>query len=167
MEAAVEFILDLVLYIFIGAFLLGFCLNLATGSGRALRCCLGTLAALFALAAAVGLVLSGGLLIFLLFQLVILLLLILFTVFLGGLCGSAVLALARDHGARKRVAPQELGEHLPAEEFATREGIETERVLARIRSGYYKGGKSGGRWYVHRAELTQPGPAAGGADGAA
>jgi hypothetical protein len=155
MEAAVELVLDLVLYLFVGAFLLGLCLNLVTGSGRALKYCLSAFAVLFGIAAVAGLVLSGGLLIFLLFQLIILMLLFLFTIFVGGLCGSGVLRLVQDYAARKTVAPQDLTEHLPLAEFAEREGIDVERVLARIRSGYYKGGRFAGAWYVHRAELSR------------
>lgn len=154
MEAAVGFVLDLVLYIFAAAFLLGLCLNLVTGSGRALKYCLSGFAVLFAIAAVIGLVLSGGLLIFLLFQLIILMLLFLFTVFVGGLCGSGVRALWQDFAARKTVAPQDLADYLPVAEFAVREGIDTERAVARIRSGYYRGGKFAGHWYVHRTELS-------------
>jgi len=156
MEAAVGFVLDLVLYIFVGAFLLGLCLNLFTGSGRALKYCLSSIAVVFAIGAGVGLLLSGGLLIFLLFQLIILMLLFLFTLFAGGLCGSGLRSLGRDFAARKTVASGDLAEHLPAGEFAQLEAIEPERVLARIRSGYYKGGRFAGHWYVHRSELSQP-----------
>lgn len=155
MEAAVGLVLDLVLYIFVGGFLLGMCLNLVTGSVRALKYCLGGFAILLTIAAVVGLVLSGGLLIFLLFQLIILLLLFLFTVFVGGLCGSGVRKLLHEWQARKKVTSQDLVDHLPVAEFAAQENIETERAMARIRSGYYKGGKFSGQWYVHRSELTQ------------
>jgi hypothetical protein len=155
MEAAVGLIKDLVLYIFFAAFMLGLALNLATGSGRALKYCLGGLALLFAIAAGVGLVLSGGLLIFLLFQLVILILLFLFTLFVGGLCGSAVLKLLQDSDARKSVQLHELDEFLSVAEFAAAEDLDAARVEARIRSGYYKGGRFQGQWYVHRSELTR------------
>lgn len=154
MEAAVDLVLDLVLYIFVGAFLLGLCLNLVTGSGRALKYCLSAFGLLFGIAAVAGLVLSGGLLIFLLFQLIILMLLFLFTIFVGGLCGSGVLRLVQDYAARKTVAPQDLADHVAVAEFAALEDIEAERVLARIRSGYYRGGRFAGAWYVHRAELS-------------
>ena len=155
MEAAAGLVLDLVLYLFAGAFLLGLCLNLVTGSGRALKLCLSSFAVMFSGAAVVGLILSGGLLIFLLFQLIILMLLWLFTLFVGGLCGSGVRKLLQDHDSRKLVSQQDLADYLPVAEFAAAEGVDVERALARIRSGYYKGGKFAGQWYVHCAELTQ------------
>ncbi len=155
MAAAVGFVLDLVLYLFAGAFLLGLFLNLATGSGRALKLCLTGFAVMFAGAAGVGLILSGGLLIFLLFQLIILMLLWLFTVFVGGLCGSGVRKLLQDLDSRKLVSREDLADYLPVAEFAAAEGVDVERALTRIRSGYYKGGKFEGQWYVHCAELTQ------------
>jgi hypothetical protein len=155
MEAAVGFVLDLVLYLFVGAFLLGLFLNLGTGSGRALKVCLSGFAVMFAGAAVVGLILSGGLLIFLLFQLIILMLLWLFTLFVGGLCGSGVRKLLQGLDSRKVLRQQDLADYILVAEFAAAEGIDAERALARIRSGYYKGGKFAGQWYVHCAELTQ------------
>jgi hypothetical protein len=152
MQAAVEFVLNLVLAVFGGAFLLGLILNFLTGSGRALKYVLVGFALLFGVAAVVGLAVSGGLLIFLLFQLIILMLLFLFTLFVGGLCGSGLRGLLQRHGARKTLRPEQLGDYVEVALFCAAQGEDEERTLARIRSGYYQGGSCRGRWYVHKSE---------------
>lgn len=157
MEAVVGLIEDLLLYLFAAAFLLGLLLRLFTESMRALHWCLGGLSLLFATGIIAGFVLSGGLLIFLLFQLLIFVLVLLFTVFAGAVCATGILRLRQLQGARKTLDAAAAAEQLAVEEFAALEGIEVERALARIRSGYYKGGQHAGRWYVHRSELTPRG----------
>lgn len=154
MEATMELVKEFVFYIFSFAFLLGLFLHLATGSVRAIQYCLGGLTAIFIVGAIVGLVLSGGMLIILLFQLIIVVLVLFFTIIAGALCGGGIRMLLDGKRASKNLSEHDIADYVTVTEFCLLEGVEEERALARIQSGFYKGGCLEGCWYVHKSELA-------------
>jgi len=149
-----ELVKQFVFYIFSFAFLLGLFLHLATGSVKVIQYCLGSLTAIFIVGAIAGLVLSGGMLILLLFQLVIVVLLVFFTIIAGALFSGGIRMLLDGRRDRKSLSKPEIADYVTVTEFCLLKGVEEERVLARIQSGFYKGGCFEGCWYVHRSELA-------------
>ena len=112
------------------------------------------LSAVFTLLIILGFVFSRGLLIFLLFQIIALILIWYMCVVVGAVCGGGVYSLRHKHAPGKKLTQAELGDYLPAADFAAQEGVEVERALARIRSSYYRGGQYEGAWYIHKSERS-------------
>jgi hypothetical protein len=139
------------------AFLAGLGITAVTGSMKPVKTFLWVLTGLFTLLIAAGFVFSRGLLIFLFFQIVALILVWYMFVVFGAVCGGGLYSLRHRQATGKRLSPSELGDYLPAADFAAREGIEEERALARIKSSYYRGGQYEGTWYVHRSEQSADG----------
>lgn len=134
------------------AFLSGLAITALTGKVKPVKNFLWALTALFTLAIIIGFIFSRGLLIFLLFQIIALILIWYMFVVIGAACGGGIWLLRHRRAVGALITQADLGEYVPLTEFSALEGIEEERALARIRSGYYRGGSYGGRWYVHRSE---------------
>jgi hypothetical protein len=135
-------------------FLVGLVLTAITGRTRPIKIFLAMLSALFALLIAIGFFFTPFV-IFLLFQIIALILVWDMCVVVGAVCGGGIYALRHRQPVGKRLMREELTEYLPLAEFAAREGIDEERALARIRSGYYRGGSYEGAWYVHASEQSR------------
>jgi hypothetical protein len=135
-------------------FVIGLLLTASTGRTRPVKIFLALLNGLFTLLIAVGFFFTPFV-IFLLFQIIALILVWDLCVVVGAVCGGGIYSLLHKQPVGKHLVQGELGDYLPLAEFAAREGIDEERALARIRSGYYRGGSFGGAWYVHASEQSQ------------
>ncbi|HTQ99801.1 MAG TPA: hypothetical protein VMH83_07420 [Candidatus Acidoferrum sp.] len=138
------------------AFLAGLLLAAFTGSARVVKIFIAVVSAIFAVVAIAGLALTHGLLVFLLIQLIVVVILLDFVVVIGAVCGGGIYLLLHRKWS-PRLHEQELAEFLPVTEFAAQEGIDEERILARLKTGYYRGGRYRGVWHIHRSELTRDG----------
>ena len=151
--------MDLVAAIAIGvvavAYFSGLLLTASTGSVRPVKVFLSVLSIIFGVASVVGLIFSRGLLVYLLFQIIAAILILYFVVIFGAACGWGIYALQHKKPRGKPLSKLDIGEYLPAAEFAMLEGITEERALARIKSSYYQGGLYEGAWYIHKSELAQ------------
>lgn len=136
-------------------FLVGLILTASTGSARPVKIFLVLLSGLFTLIIGVGFFFTPFV-IFLLFQIIALILIWDMCIVVGAVCGGGIYSLRHKQPIGKRLAPGDLTDYLPLAEFAAREGIDDERALARIRSGYYRGGSFEGAWYVHASEQSAP-----------
>ena len=139
------------------AFVAGFLLTAITGSARAVKVFLAILATVFGVGTIAGLIISEGLLVFLLLQIISLMIVLCLVVVLGAACGGGLYMLLHRQPRGIRLSKAELEDYLPAADFATLEGITQDRALGRIKGGYYRGGLHEGSWYIHKAELTQIG----------
>ncbi len=135
-------------------FLSGLLITAATGAAKPVKTFLWVLTGVFTVILIIGFVFSRGLLIFLLFQIVALIIIWYMCVVFGAACGAGIYAW-RTKQATKRVAEADLGDYLKVSEFCALEGIDEERALARIKSGYYRGGQFGGAWYIHNVEQVR------------
>ena len=149
-----EIITDIILYTLLAAFLSGFCITAISGSGKAVRIWLFLLLLVFTGFTIYGFMLSGGLLVFLVFQLVIVLLILVFVIIAGAAAGGGIYVLMHKKSTGRKITESELGDYLSLTDFAETEGVTEERALARIRSGFYSGGNCRGKWYVHKSELS-------------
>ena len=136
------------------AFVIGLVITAATGSARHVKLFLAILSAILGVVTVAGLIFSRGLLVYLLFQLISLVLVLYLVVVVGAVCGGGIYILRHKKPVGLKLGPSELVEYLPAAEFATLDGITEERALARIKSGYYRGGRHAGAWYIHKSELS-------------
>lgn len=140
------------------AFIAGLLCTVDSGSVRNVKILLGVLTLLICTGFAAGLVFSRGLLILFLFHLITLICVLSVFIIVGAACGGAIYLYRHQKPPGKSLDKAELGEYLPAAEFATLEGISEERALPRIKSGYYKGGLHQGAWYIHKSELSENKP---------
>jgi hypothetical protein len=136
------------------AFLCGLLITAIAGTAKPVKTFLWVLTGVFTLLIIVGFVFSRGLLIFLLFQIIALILVWYMFVVVGAVCGGGIYSLRHKQPAGKKLTQAELGDYIPAADFAAQEGVEMERALARIRSSYYRGGQYDGAWYVHKSEQS-------------
>lgn len=136
------------------AFLCGFAITAITGSVQRVKVFLWALSAVFTLAIIFGFFFTRGALIFLLFQIIALILVWYMCVVFGAVCGGGLYQLRHRRQLGERLTREQLGDYVPVAEFCAREGIDEERVLARIRSGFYRGGTCADGWYVHRSEQS-------------
>lgn len=134
-------------------FAIGLLLTATSGKARPVRIFLWILTALFTLLIGVGFLFTPFI-IFLLFQIVALILIWDMCVVAGAVCGGGLYALRHKRAAHTLTAA-DLAEFVPLEDFCTHEGVDAERVRARISSGYYRGGAFDGKWYVHRSEQSR------------
>ena len=138
------------------AFGSGVLITALTGSARNVKIFLAIVAAITGVATGAALVLTHGLFTYLLFQLVAAVLLLFLIVVAGAVCGGGLYLLRHRKTVGLRLTAADLDHYLPSADFATRERITEERALARIKSGYYRGGRHAGAWYIHESELSQP-----------
>ena len=136
------------------AFMSGLLLTAVTGSARLVKIFLGILALVFCAGIVAGFVLSKGLFVYLLFQIIALAVALVFAVILGAVCGGGIYLLVHKKPPGTKLTKLIIGEYLPIAEFSTLEGITEERAVLRIKGGFYRGGTYEGNWYVHKAELS-------------
>lgn len=149
-----ELVKQTALYTVAIAFLAGMLLTAITGTARSVKIFLAVMSAIAAAGIVIGMVMSGGLLIYLLFQLVALVIGLCFIVIIGAVCGGGMYALLHKQKPGKPLSEAELANHLPLAEFCLREGVDEERATVRLTSSFYAGGRYQGRWYVHKSELS-------------
>lgn len=149
-----ELVKDIALVVFFLAFLAGVLMTVFTGTARILKIVLGILSVLFIFLSIPGFILSGGWLIFLYTQLIVLWLIIYGVMITGAVAGSGLFLLLHQRRIGDDITQEDLRDYLPISEFAARENLDEDRVLGRIRSRYYRGGRFSGAWYVHQSELT-------------
>ena len=140
------------------AFVSGMVITAVTGRAKPVKTFLWALTALFTLLIVLGFIFSQGLLIFLLFQIIALILIWYMFVVIGAVCGGGIYSLRNRRQVGTRMTQAELDDYVPVEEFCALEGIDADRALARIRSGYYRGGAFGKNWYIHKSEQSRPAP---------
>lgn len=140
------------------AFLSGLAITAITGRAQPVKKFLWVLTALFTVLIIAGFIFSSGLLIFLLFQIIALILIWYMFVVIGAVCGGGIHSLRHKRQVGARITQDELGDYLPVNEFCALEGIDEDRALARIRSGYYRGGSLGKAWYIHKSERAPHAP---------
>lgn len=150
-----DFITDLALIVSLVSFLCGLLITAISGSAKGAKIFLGILSALTIIALLIGLIVSGGLLVFLLFQLITLVLIIFFTIIAGAVAGGGIYKLIHKHSAFKQLKEEDLKDYLSLAEFATIEVIDKERAQGRIKSGYYDGGKYKNALFIHKSELSK------------
>lgn len=152
-----DILLDSIYFLAALFFAIGFLLTATSGRARPVKIFLGILAALFTLLVGIGFAFTPFV-IFLLFQIVALVLIWCMCVVAGAVCGGGLYAW-RHRRNTGNLGEAELGDFVPLAEFCRLEDVDEERALARIRSGYYRGGAFNGTWYVHRSERSrQPVP---------
>lgn len=149
-----EFLTKIAVNVSLITFLAGFLITAVSGSARAIRYFLAALTGIFILATIAGFILSRGLIIFLLPQLIVLLILIFFVIIAGAACGGGLYVLIHKKSRGGKLSAQEIEDYLPISEFSEIEGITEERALGRIKNGFYHGGRYEGGWYVHKSELS-------------
>jgi hypothetical protein len=135
-------------------FLIGLLLTATSGKAQPVKSFLWILTALFTVLIGIGFVFTS-LIIFLLFQILALILIWYMCVVAGAVCGGGLYAFRHKRRATNSLTAAELGDFMPLAEFCREEDIDEERALARISSGYYRGGAYDGRWYVHRSEQSR------------
>ena len=136
------------------AFLTGLLITATTGSAKPVKTLLKVLTIIFTLLLVASYIVFH-LIIFLAFQIIALILIWYMCVVIGAVCGGGIYSMLHRQPTGKPLTQEELGEYLPAADFAAREGIDVERALARIKSSYYRGGQFEGTWYIHRSEQSR------------
>lgn len=135
------------------AFITGLLLTATTGSAKPVRTLLKAVSITFAVLL-IGSYIAFRLVIFLAFQIIALVLIWELCIVVGAVCGGGIYSLRHKQPVGRKLTQDELGDYLPAADFAAAEGIELERALARIKSSYYRGGQYDGAWYIHRSEQS-------------
>jgi prepilin signal peptidase PulO-like enzyme (type II secretory pathway) len=148
-----DFVFDLTIYVLTAAFISGFLITVLTGSGRGIKILLIVLSVLFTLIVIPGFIVTRGLLIFLILQLISMLIIIFMFIIVGAVTGAGIYSLIHKKKS-KNLDKDLIHEYLSLGEFSEKEGITEQRALSRIKSGYYHGGLYAGNWYVHNSELT-------------
>ena len=148
-----DFVFDLTIYVLTAAFISGFLITVLTGSGRGIKILLIVLSVLFTLIVIPGFIVTRGLLIFLILQLISMLIIIFMFIIVGAVTGAGIYSLIHKKKS-KIVGKDAIHEYLSLGDFSEKEGITEQRALSRIKSGYYLGGLYAGNWYVHNSELT-------------
>lgn len=135
-------------------FVIGLLLTTFSGRARPVKIFLWILTALFTVLIGIGFAITPFV-IFLLFQIVALILVWFMCIVAGAVCGGGLYSLRHKRKAANSLVETELNDFVPVSDFCRQEGVDEERALARIRSGYYRGGAFNGRWYVHRSEQSR------------
>ena len=149
-----ELVQQTALYTVTIAFLAGVLLTAITGSARSVKILLAVLTGLVAVGIVAGMIISDGLLIYLVFQLIALVIALYFIVIIGAVCGGGVYALLHKQQPGKLLHQSDLVDYLPLTEFCAQEGIDEERATVRLTSSFYAGGRYQGHWFVHKSELS-------------
>lgn len=134
-------------------FLAGALITAISGKARPVKIVLAGLSGILFIALVAGVVFTRGLLIYLLFQVIILIILLDFVVIAGAVCGGGIYLLLHRKPTQALDA-NNLTDYQSVKEFAALEGVEEERLIARIKSGFCKGGRYGGEWYIHQSERS-------------
>lgn len=149
-----ELLTRTLLYATLAVFCTGVLITAISGSARAVKLLLAGVTALLVLALAGGLIFTRGLLIYLTFQIIALVVMWYLVLIAGAVCGGGIYLLLHRKPPGKALTQAELSDYLTLTEFCAREGVDAERAEARIRSGYYTGGRVDGVWYIRRSELS-------------
>lgn len=149
-----ELVKDIAFAVFFLAFLGGFLTTVFTGTGRILKILLVILTVIFILVSVAGFFFTSGWLIFLYTQLIVLWLIIYGVIVTGAVTGGGIFLFLHKRQIGDAIRQENLDEYLPLGEFAVRENLDEDRVLGRIRSRYYRGGRFQGIWYVHKSEMS-------------
>ena len=149
-----ELIKDIALVVFSLAFLAGFLTTVFTGTGRILKILLVVLTVIFILISIAGFFVTSGWLIFLYTQLMVLWLIVYGVIVTGAVMGGGIFLLLHKRRIGDNITLDDVAEYLPLDEFAALENLDEDRVLGRLRSRYYRGGRFLGNWYIHRSELS-------------
>ena len=148
-----DIVIDLTIYVLTAAFISGFIITVLTGSARGIKILLIGLSVLFTVVVIPGFIVTNGLLIFLILQLISMLIIIFMFIIVGAVTGGGIYNLI--HKKKNKIVGEDvIHEYLSLGEFSEKEGITEQRALSRIKSGYYHGGLYAGNWYVHNSELT-------------
>lgn len=142
------------LYITLAVFITGILITTLTGSARAVKLVLAGVTALLVLALAAGLIFTRGLLIYLTFQIIALVVMWYLVLVAGAVCGGGIYLLLHRKPPGKVLTAADLADYLALAEFCRLEGVDADRAEARIRSGYYAGGRFDGTWYIRKSELS-------------
>jgi len=151
-----ELIADITVYVFSAAFISGLLITAVSGSVRALKIYLIVLSALSIFGMLIGLIFSGGLLIFLLFQTITLVIIIFFFIIAGAAVGAGINQLIHRKSCFKKLKENDLVDYLPLPVFCEMEGLAEHRVFSRVKSGFSEGGLYKGNLYIHKSELSDP-----------
>lgn len=135
-------------------FFAGVLITAVTGAARPVKVLLVILSGIFAIALLGGLIFSRGLLVYLLFQIIALIIILYFLVIAGAVCGGGIYALLNKKAVGTKVRSEDMVNYVSVAEFATLAAIDKERAMARIKSGFYQGGRHKGLWYIHKSELA-------------
>jgi hypothetical protein len=148
-----QLVQNFAILIFSFFFILGFFCKVISGSSKAVKYCLGIIGALFFVGALIGLALSNGFLIFVLPQIVVLAIVFIMVTVVGALFGGFVQKLMKKSASTSKISTHNFSDYLPIAEFSVSKALQEEKVIQRIKSGFYQGGQFEGRWYVHQSEL--------------
>jgi len=149
-----ELVKDIAIAVFSLAFLTGILTTVFTGTGRNLKILLVILTILFLVISIAGFFVSSGWLIFLYTQLIVLWLIIYGVIVTGAVVGGGFFLFLHKRQVGETVSDGNIKQYILLSEFAALEELDEDRVLGRIRSRYYRGGRYDGTWYVHQSELT-------------
>ena len=72
----------------------------------------------------------------------------------GAVVGGGFFLFLHKRQVGETVSDGNIKQYILLSEFAALEELDEDRVLGRIRSRYYRGGRYDGTWYVHQSELT-------------
>ena len=122
-----DIVIDLTIYVLTAAFISGFLITVLTGSGRGIKILLIGLSVLFTLVVIPGFIVTRGLLIFLILQLISMLIIIFMFIIVGAVAGAGVYTLIHKKKS-KMVEEDVIHEYLSLGEFSEKEGI-TEQAL--------------------------------------
>lgn len=147
-----EYLKEFAIYFCCFFFILGFACTFLNGSIKTVKTCLTVIAIMFFLGSLAGLIFSRGLLIFLLPQLLVFYIFIALMIILGAAAGVLVHRGRKEISSSDKLKASNLAAYLPLPEFLSATGLEEDRVIKRIKSGFYLGGVFQGQWYVHKSE---------------
>lgn len=148
-----DYVKDIASYVSIFFFIVGLLSTVFNGSIKTVKITLSVLGIFFFLVALAGLIFSKGLLIFLIPQLIVLFILVFIVVIIGAATGVAIDKARRNHSAEIKLKTLDKTQYFPVAEFSQSVDVPEERIIQRIKSGFYKGGVHKGQWYINKAEL--------------
>ncbi|MES2603891.1 MAG: hypothetical protein V4603_03080 [Pseudomonadota bacterium] len=151
-----ELATNLAIAVAVLCFMAGMLITAITGAAGPVKRLFVILTGIFAIALLGGLIFSRGLLIYLLFQIIALIIVLYFLVIAGAVCGGGIYALLHKKAPGSKLRSGDLADYVPLAEFAALSAIDVERAMARIKSGFYQGGRHKGAWYIHKSELPSP-----------
>ena len=117
-----DFVFDLTLYVLTAAFISGFFITVLTGSARGIKTLLIALSVLFTLMVIPGFIVTRGLLIFLILQLISMLIIIFMFIIVGAVPGAGICHLI--HKKKNTHLDQDLiHEYMSLVEFSEKKGL--------------------------------------------
>jgi hypothetical protein len=130
----------------------GFLITAITGSPRRVKHFLAVMNGIAALIA-IALLIVIRAFVYLLFQYITVMLALSFLTIFGATLGYGFYLLIHHKPPGNKLDRNNLDDYLPSPDFAIQEGIDEDRAIGRIKSGYYDGGKIDGIWYIRKTEL--------------